>query len=222
VTAEELLAVWRRRSDDHTGQEQFDDADLLRYLTEAEREACLRAKLLFDESSDFTQIEVVEGTATYTLDERIDRIDGASFTPGAGGRAYDLVPKGIDWIRDQCDWANRTGQPTHYCLIDRVLRVWPKPSSSGEGELQLRAYRFPLYPIDDLGASPEIPVEHHEGLLDWLDYRAHQTKDSEQGDESRSANGLAAFTDRFGERPDADTLRRHREQRRVTTRYGGY
>ena len=53
-------------------------------------------------------------------------------------------------------------------------------------------------------------------------YRAFQIKDREVEDVSRAALALRDFTLRFGERPTADVLRRHRERRRPTTRYGGY
>jgi hypothetical protein len=224
VNGAELVHAFRQRSDDLVtagGEYLYGSTDLYRFATEGETEACLRAKLLYDTTSSFLRCTVVAGTSSYALDPRVDRIDRVVLTLTSGGRPKDLRIVGIDHIHDRADWHSQTGRPCLAAHVDRRLVLWPTPTAAYVGTVQLHAYRLPKYPIEDDGDEPEIPVEHHEGLVDWMLFRAYSTKDGEAGDPERAAAAERAFTIRFGPRPDADTLRRHRERRRVTTRYGG-
>jgi hypothetical protein len=214
-----LEVEFRKQADDATEPYLYSEADLLRWATAAEREACLRAKLLYDETSDFLSIAVTAGVSSYALDARIDRIERVSFTP-SGGTAYDLAQKGVDFIHDQYDWQRQTGRPKVAAWLDRRLIIWPTPTMAGA--LQMGAYRFPLSAFETETDEPEIPEEHHMALVDWMLFLAYTNKDGETEDSPRAALRNQLFTQHFGERPSADVLRRHREKRRVTTRYGGY
>ena len=221
MNGEALIAAFRQRADDTALPPFYAEADVFRWASEAEAEACIRGKLLYDTTSSFLSIAVVAAQGVYALDSRIDRIDKISFTP-TGGRAFDLRTVGIDWIHDQCDWATRTGRPEVAAYTNGRLTVWPTPSTTGTGTLNLSAFRFPLNTIDSNSDEPEIAREHHAALVDWMLFLAYTTKDGETEDSPRAAKHEALFTEKFGERPDADMLRRHREKRRVVTRYGGY
>lgn len=217
-----LIAEFRRRADDRVEPYLFDDDELLRYASEAEREACVRARLLWDDSSAFLTIPLVAGQRDYALDERIDRIEVVRCSPSVG-RSYTLR------LNDSEDLFNghrlydldRTGRPERAARRDQCLRVWPRPHASHIGALSIACYRLPLAPINQPDQSPEIHYQHHEGLVDGMIFRAFSHTDADELSDARAANALAAFTQRFGERPSADVLRRHREKRRVTTRYGG-
>lgn len=218
MTLDELRAEARRRADDTATPPQFTDADLALHATEGEREACLRASLLLDDDSTLTTFAITAAQQTVTLDPLIDRIDAATFTASTGGSAQDMTLVGIDHLRDQCAWQTRIAtRPWKLAMTSRhVARLWPTPSVAGT--LQLAVYRYPLLALEEGEDEPEIGVEHHDGLIDWMLYRMFGTKDSELGDDRRAAQALADFTQRFGERPDADAQRRHRERRRITTR----
>lgn len=223
MTLQDLIDTYRQRADDAVVPYHVDDLVLAKFASEAEREACIRAKLIRDDTSpDYTAIAVTAGTAVYPLDPLVQDIDSASFQVVGTTRWEKVVPTGMDHIEDNFDWQNKTA--SRPCSIvhlspERSIRLWPTPSMSGT--LQLAVYRLPLFDMEDMEDEPEIPIEHHDGLVSWMLYRAYSSKDSELEDPARASANLSEFTARFGERNTADVLRRHRERRRHTTRYGG-
>ena len=51
MTLAELIAAFRLESDDRVTPYLWSDAEIAGYLAEAENEACIRARLLFDETT---------------------------------------------------------------------------------------------------------------------------------------------------------------------------
>lgn len=223
ATLGELIIEARIRADDNVAPYLADDTAFARWATEAEREACIRARLLFDDSdrADVTTIAVTAGQHTYPIDPLVGFVDAASFLPAGGVRSRDLELRGLDWIRDHHGWQSRTSsRPSALADNGRdQMRIWP--TTSVDGTLRLAVYRYPLLAMEDPSDEPEIREEHHAGLVDWMMFRYWSQKDSENQDPERAAAAKADFVARFGERNTAEVMRRHRERRRVTTRYGG-
>ena len=215
MLAGDILALFRERADDEVAEYLYSDVSAYRWMSEGEREAALRANLLWDDSNFV--IDVVANTATYDLDPLVLHIDAARLTP-SGARAIDLEQRGLDWVRSQCDWDTRTA--TRPWVIAHVppaqVRLYPTPSLAGS--LALSVYRLPFYDMEGQDDEPEIPAAHHDGLVDWMLYRAFTTKDGEQQDPQRAAEAYDRFEQRFGQRPDATTLQRQQARRRITTR----
>lgn len=218
-----LISEVRTRADDAVAPHLTGDAQLTAWANEAEREACVRARLLFDDTDrpGITTIAVVPGQHSYTLSPLVLFIDAASYEAVMGGRPRDLELRGLDWIRDQRDWQYRSSNRPHVLSDDGRdrVRLWATPSTVGT--LRLHVYRLPLVPMEDLDDEPEIHEMHHSGLIEWVMYRYWSQKDSENYDPARAEAAKAEFTARFGERNTADVMRKHRERRRITTRYGG-
>lgn len=211
-----LIHTFRQRADDAVEPYLWQDVDLFAWATEAEREACVRARLIWDAASGFLTFPLVPGQQAYAIDQRIDHIERVSVTLDAGGRPYDLCLTGIDGIQARPDWASRRGRPEMAARVGNSLHLWPTPGRAGS--LSIACYRHPLAAMEMDSDEPEIASEHHESLVDWMLYRAYSTKDSETEDPQRAELALARFTANFGERNSADVTRRHRELRRVTTR----
>ncbi|NUS38247.1 MAG: hypothetical protein HOQ02_04390 [Lysobacter sp.] len=216
---QQLINEYRRRAGDTAVPPFVSDDDLAPIAAEAEQEACVRARLLYDDASPgVATYPITAGQAIVTLDASVDRITEASFLPASGGRRRELELTGLDYMQDQCDWTARTssrpGYLAHYDVSK--ARIWPTPSVAGT--LYLSVYRMPLWPIEDLDDEPEIAATHHMGLVDWILYRVFSRVDMELYDPQRAELAIKEFTDRFGERPSADVRRRQRERRRVTTR----
>lgn len=214
----ELIVAYREDADDEHGFKLYPDAQLARWATEAEQEAALRARLLYDDSSDLTTITTTADAGVVALDPAVFAIDRATFTPSTGGRACALQLVGLDVIRDHYDWESRSAtRPYYVAHYERSsLRLWPTPAVIGT--LQLGVYRLPRAPLEDMSDEPEIPPEHHRALVDWMLYRGFNKKDSEQYDPQRAAAALDRFEAAFGKRDTANVMRRHRERRSVTTR----
>lgn len=249
------------RADDAAKPYIYPDAQLFRWLTEAERQAAIRAKLLYDETTrEVCRIPVVPGRTRYAIDHRIvwledlwvDRPPTGQPTsshrmlivdqtnaqrrpfPYLVGSGYNFggtrTPPGSDYGNTSCGWneALQTGNRLHQASIDGyALSLYTIPDSSfaagqAPAVLRLCAYRAPLSPISDKESCFEIPEIHHDGLIDWLMYKAGLGKDAETADLARANEGLAAFTARFGQMPGADVIRQQNEGNSSCMVYAGY
>lgn len=221
---EELIAEARFRMDDEVGPTHFvTDEALTRFANEAEREACYRARLLFDATArpGITTIDVEADQDEYPIDPLVFWIDSATFKRDAGGRPCELDLRGLDWIQKRRggQWASAVRPDVLADNGSDRIRLWPAPSLPGT--LKLRVYRYPLERMTEPDDTPEIRGEHHEGLVDWMLYRAYSRPDPDSENGPKAAEALGAFTARFGTRESADVARKHRERRISTTRYGG-
>lgn len=216
-----LLAEYRRRAGDRAEPPNATDAQVYALLTEAEQEACQRSHPIFDcDTAETCEYTVAADATSVALDPRVLRVDHATFTPAGASHAVRVELTGIDAIREVRD--ARPGivvcaRPTLAAHSARsTLTLYPAPSAGGT--LNLDVYRMPLYDIESGTDEPEIPQELHMGLVDWVLYRVYDTPDMELTDPQRAQKALADFTERFGERRDGNTQRKHRERRRVTAR----
>lgn len=243
MQASDLIAAFRQRADDKVEPYLFSDPDALQWASEGEREACLRAKLLFDDTSALCTIPIAALTPRYPLDPRIvtvDRVwlDRSDLYPGTRKTELRRLDQANTRIGrpDRCDYGNapydlatREGARLHgYSIDGETLRLYPLPDASWGttpfSVLRLEVYRLPLLGMDANPAAPgpEIPEIHHDGLIDWMLYRAYSTQDADSNDPNKAADALALFTQRFGDRPSAKAHRMQQEGRRRTTTYGGY
>lgn len=223
MKASDILSIAGQRLDDVAEPYLYPMEDRMVWLAEAESEAAVRASLLYDDSSTFTYVPLGPDQDSYRLDQRIDRIDSAYYLSADSSRPRAVDLTGPDAIAEarvgRCGPTN--GRVSMVAHVGGRLSVWPTPTSSQSGTIRLAVYRRPLKPITKMDECPEIPEHHHQGLVDWILYRAYSTKDSELYDPKRADRALGDFIANFGERPDADTKRRQNERRRVTTRYPG-
>ena len=234
---DDLICRAKQRSDDSGHQPFSKEFDWAIWASEGERQACMRASLIYDDTSDFCTIAILPGITSYELDHRILRISDENvrwkFTDST--RLWPVTMTGIDrrfhhhrrhhhhwhemWDCDENVTGNRVDR---IAQVNKTLHVWPKPSSTLSGSLMLGVYRLPLYPMEDGGDEPEIPLEQRDGLVDWMLYRAWSTKDPEQNDPQAAKIAYDNFEARFGPLESADVMRRHNERRSITPEYGGY
>lgn len=215
MTLDELIAEARLRLDDDAiGQNKWSDEDLSRFANEAERQACLRAQLIVDDYTDsLTLLALVEGTVHYPLHASIYRVLGARLEE----TGKPLVERGLEQLdRESETWRSREGStPSEYVIETWTrgrLRYRAVPMPSEDVEVRLTVARFPR---NDMGAGsiPEIAMQHHLGLVDWVCYRAYSQRDADKYDPAKAKDHETAFTEAFGELPDANVRRKHAEKR---------
>lgn len=219
MDASDIIKLYRLRADDAVFPYHTSDDDLVMMIAEAEEEACIRARLIFDESSAACSIPLVAGVGRYALDPTVFDIDRVRFIR-ADGVEFNTTRAGMG----EMVAADRsiTGRPYKFAHTeDSAITVWPTPDANSLGTLKLSVYRTPLYPV----MATDDPLEIHERwysyLVDWLLYRVYGQKDTELRDDMRSAEAYARFESRFGVRRPADIMRQHREKRPVTIGYSG-
>lgn len=201
-----LEALFRADIKDAATPYLFSQAQVWAWLNEAEREACLRADLIFDEATAAVcQVAVTAGTASYTLHAKITRVAYATFL-ATGASAEDrvvleLVDR-IELTRRRPHWRTETEEPRELIVEQRKARFGCIPQD--DGTLALECYRLPLNDMAAADAEPEIGAAHHLGLVQWAKYRAYLVPDTETYDEAAAERALAEFERIFGLRPDAD------------------
>lgn len=214
MTVEDLLATFRVLADDQAAPYLWDDAAIAGWLTEAETEACIRAGLLVDEETEEVAVLAVEAdTAWLELSPLVLEVTRAVLASTAA-RLRGEDPAILDRLNP--GWETATGTPEGYYLDGARLRLIPTPTA--DDTLRLRVRRLPLAPLttDDTDAEPEIPPEHHRGLLDWALFRAYSHRDPDSVEPALAARCLQDFEARFGLRPSAYARRQRRERRMHT------
>ena len=224
MQASKLLATFRQQAADDVGPVfVIADEAFYGFLSEAESEACVRARLLRDSTTEqVCRIDLEVGVGTYRLDPRIDLIELVRLQwPDADSTRRTEIPHlGIEELPIERE---RTGRPRAVFREGNTLILDRLPTDPGV--IHLDVYRLPLWPITRGSDEPEIREEFHLALLDWVKYRAYNTKDSQALDEARAAAAYQRYEAQFGPKPTAWSQRHRQERRRVTTRprpLGGY
>lgn len=193
----ELREYVRVVTDDVGQQYRVTDALLNEFINEAQTEAAIRGRLLFDEQFTYP---IVAGTATYYLDDCVLGIYSAHTV---------TTPRQLDYVdADYMDchygagWRDETGDPSSYLtnIETGVLQLYPIPTTADT--LRLRAWRLPTSMATDT-STPEIRGEHHRHLADWAIWRALSIRDADEYDPRLAAQHLTQFENHFGRKPSA-------------------
>jgi hypothetical protein len=208
MTLEELIAQFRVDTDDKVPPYLSETDDVTAWLNEAEQEAAIRARLLYDVSTTAVcSISVTAGDGVYPLHSAILDITRAEFTPTGSTTGDELhLTDRVELDRTQAGWRTRTDVPRHAIQTDTTLQLGCLPSTGGT--IALECYRLPLKNIEDSSSeAPEIGRVHHRHLVQWALHRCYSRPDAEINDPGRAAKAEAEFTRVFGLRPDADYRR---------------
>jgi hypothetical protein len=201
MTFTEIEQLVRREIDDEVGA----DADkyvrqwqILSYLNDAEREACIRGRLLTDSTTaDICRINLTAGVATYLFDPRILLVLRGKLA-GALKPLSKISFTRMDELVD--GWEDQAGEVVAFVtgMDKNVLRLFRVPTVSGV--LNLTTVRLPLQDITKT-SSPEIAPYLHASLVPWIKYRIYSNQDSELVNKARANEMLAQFEAKFGKRP---------------------
>jgi len=198
----ELIAQFRTFTKDKSEPYLWEDEDITLWFNEAEREAALRARLLFDKTSDFCEISVVSGTSVYALSKFIHEIE----------YAYLVDSNDKNWVMRSTDrmalddndiyWRENTDVPDKFIQDDTQIEL--NAIIAASYTLTMEVYRAPLINIEDSRYDePEIALAHHEHLVKWVMHRAYLINDSDAYAAKLSKQYLKEFEDYFGLRPKA-------------------
>ena len=213
MNLEQLTAQFRVDADDLTEPHFWDAEWIATWLTEAQAEAAIRKRLLYEASNPAVcQIDVAANTATHDLHKSLFELVHLRFQATGAATSSVLSIKAreeLDRIRP--GWRDETGTPRHAIQDDTRITLVPRPELAGT--LHIEGYRVPLKALENDTDKPEIHEAHHRHLVHWALHRAFTKPDSETIDPQRAATAEAAFTRYFGPSPDADLRRstRHDE-----------
>jgi len=211
MKVEDFIDRFRAAVKDEAEPPFWSSEEIVSYLNEAVQEACERAKLIEDRSMPLV---LVSGQDTYNLHPSVFEIKRLTF------RGRPLDETSVEEL--DCDapgWELRSGAPRCFIFEQASGAQPPKvrlvPTPLMAEPVGLTVYRGALKPLnaDISTAQPEIPVRFHERLMDWVMHRAYLKQDADAFDPNKAATSLALFVQAFGERPDANVQRKHRDRR---------
>jgi len=206
MTVAELRTLFRSQLGDLVTPYLVSDVTFLSYLNEAQEEACDRANLLFDKTSAFCTLSIVDGTSVYALNNGIYSITYSSLTD-TSSVVYKLSHKdNVEMDRTQSDWRTLTGRPENILFYDNSIELSPVPDDTFT--LKLECYRYPLAALALDADVPEIGRKHHRHLINWCLYRTYSMPDNEFHNVQNAEFFKKLFTDIFGEQPRANTRRK--------------
>lgn len=188
---------WEDASDaEKDDQFLWTDKTLLRYINEAQKQACNRTDFLFDDE-EFS-ITLVAGSPSYAIDQKIVFIEQVTFDDRVTARHRSKTSFQADnpgWRTDE----SMEGKDLSFVIRNRKLRIHPIPDAIDAGKLlKLDVYRLPLETITTENDELEIPEEFHRDLILWVLHEAYLKQDAEGYDPKRSAGYLAEFDLKFG------------------------
>ncbi len=196
MTLGQLIAQFRRDTDDTKLPYLWPDPSVVNWLNEAEQEACRRSQLLIDSATGaLTPLTTTANVAFVSYDTRIIRILRAR------PRGHLPVPiVTAQEMDDRPNWEDETGTDLKALITDMAtdqLRTYPVLTAAFT--IDLTVQRLPLTDMSNLEQhSPEIKSVYHIKLIEWAKWRAYSIDDVDANDPQKAAKALATFEHEFG------------------------
>ena len=193
----ELIDEARERCGDTATPYLCSDARFTRLANQAEVEACRRARLLVDSTTDAAcKITVVANTAAYALHDSVLFVRQAALDGGPHFLAR-LSRKDMDGMGP--GWITEAGEVVGF-VVDtdtQKLRLFRIPEEAGV--VHMTVVRLPIAAMSNKDThSPEIHSRLHLSLVDWMVHGYFSTPDGEMRDAKRAGEALVAFEREFG------------------------
>lgn len=213
MNLKELRGALREMLGDQTGPYLWPDAQLNRYLNNAVREACLRARLLKDDADSrprLCNIGVDPSQPFIHIDPSILVVRSGSVTVPQTEKLWALSADSMDKLYPDWDTYTQPGTPRYMVmdLTQKTLRLHPKPAVATT--LRLRVWRVPMK-SEQMKDDDDCSIVHlpdDEELCHWAASEAFMVNDSELRSETKAAMHLQLFEQRFGSRPTLHDMAR--------------
>lgn len=214
MTLEELVRRFRVLAEDAVAPYLFSTEEVSVWLSDAQDEAAIRARLLLEDAlPTVCRIPVLANTHTYRLHPKLYEIVLLRYKPTTGDtqtRRLELVSR--EWLNAEMhDWRDSTRAACYAIQNETSLRIVPTPTVAGV--LTLEGYRLPLKALENDTDKPEIHEASHAHLIQWALFKAFGKPDAETNDPTRASRAEAEFSRYFGLRTDAGLRRSSRADR---------
>lgn len=207
MTLEDLIRRFRTMAMDKAHPYLFADEDVIDWLNDAQRQACIRARLLREDANPAVcEIALAPGQRTYPLHKAVYELINARIVPAGGGRARTVFLASREWMDENLpDWRDEQGLAEFAIQDDTSIRV--VGSITAGDKMVIECYRTPLKALANDIDKPEIHEAHHEHLIQWALHKGFSVPDSETFDQQRAERAEDMFARYFGPLPDSDLRR---------------
>lgn len=215
MTLAEALAELRGTRLDDTVQPYFwSDESLVAFLNDAVRQFCIRQRALIESANvDVCTIALVPGQRLLKLHPAVISVRSLRIVNTDDGQSHRPEGKPLRWMDRRChDWLSNEAGCAHYWVPDYQdgYLALDRPADVA-ATAHLTVWRMPLdtevLEVADPTGEPVIAPHHHIDLLDWAEYRAFSSNDSEMRDAQKAAGAEGAFTAKVGRLPSAIEMR---------------
>jgi len=161
---------------------------------------------------DEATVTLVAGTGDYAVPATwLKTYDLIVTAPDLGPLTY-VSPLGIDGMFDGVE----RGVPTHFTIVESMLRIRPVPNASGTATHRFKLGEPALTADFGAGSTPLMPAEFHDQLCELAaGMTLRSTRDSDRANEYFQA--YAAWSKRL-----RDEGSRKKGARRIRVRAGGW
>ena len=207
----DLIRRFRVLANDKAQPYLFDGDDVADWLNDAQRQACIRGRLLREDANPLLcSIALTAGKNTYALHPAVYELIDLRIAPTDGGRTRPLAIVSREWLgANDPDWRDSDREVRHVIQADTSIRVVGRVETGDV--LRLECYRLPIKALETDADKPEIHQAHHEHLIQWALAQAFSVVDAETLDPRRAQEAEGNFTRYFGPLPDSDMRRITRE-----------
>jgi len=203
----DLLRRARERLDDTVAPGLWSDDQLIGFINDAVRQACIRKRLILDATTtDVCVVAIKAGEPKLPLHPRVLAVRTVR-------TANTRRPLGLTTLkvmdRERPEWPFDSGEPERV-ILDRdsgTLFLHPKPDK--DDTLQLTVWRLPLEEeeLEDGDDEPVVDEGWHIDLLDWVEFCAYSVPDVDIRDPARADAAVGRFTAKFGRLPSAHEIK---------------
>ena len=208
MTLAELITTYRKEVGDNAKPYFLSDEELTTLINDAEEEACIRSRLIFERAdAGMCEIDVAVGDAVYETDPRVTEITRAT---ASDGTEYAIIDMRAGHKFPVC------GDTPALIQYDTTVEIVPVPTE--DDTISIECYRTPARKMDDVDDEPEISHLHHKYLLDWVKHRVYAMQDADIYNAKTALQYEARFERHFGKHPGAKIRKPQNANRPHTNR----
>lgn len=171
MNVSEIKRAVKRQFGDESGA-QITDEDIVRWINDAQVDIVRKTELV----NEHRESGAVSGDGTYELPSNFMAMARVTFDnrllPQRLLRDLDLDSNGVDTVA--------TGTPQSYYVWSNTLFLYPAPSASGSGNLDIWYVSRPTTMANDTDI-PDLPVHMHEDIVRYCLVRAKELDDDYDG-----------------------------------------
>lgn len=187
----DYIAAYRSITQDEGEGVFWNDSEIIAYANRAENEAARRALLIADTGilNVFASDPLVSLAPMILLVRRVRLVTGQKNLAIKGWREVEEM---------EPHWEDQTGAPRVAIpdWITGALRLSPTPTANDT--IRANYFRLPRKEMTAMEDRPEIPLAHHQGLLDHMLELGYSKHDADRFDPDAAAYYGGRFTATFG------------------------
>lgn len=190
----ELLAQLRLELRDTVTPYLWEDAELYRYIDEAQKTFCRLTGGLADATSSVARLNLRAGSRYAVLSPLVIKLRAAFDGDGKKLEIINFEDLEFDGSGGVALFTDIPGGAVKQLVVGMEpnrVRVINTPTA--DEVVSLIVYRYPLDSIVGEGQELEVDEQHHLHLLKWAKHLAHLKSDAETFDRGRAAQNKAEF-----------------------------